>query len=532
MKKLLPFCISITCSVVPVNAQVNVPAQRIENAGKEPGNWLTHGGNYAGQRYSTLDQITPENVANLKPTWVFQSKEAGKWECTPLVVEGVLYISERPNVITALDGRTGRPIWNYRQGMPTNVAGCCGPVNRGLAILGDAVYVNTFDCRLVCIDANTGKQRWETTVADYKLGHSMTAAPLAVKDKIIVGISGGEFGIRGFLDAYDAKTGKRAWRFWTIPGTGEPGNETWGSGDAWKHGGSATWVTGTYDPQLNTVYWGTGNPCPDYNGDPRPGDNLYTCSVIALNPDDGKLRWYFQYTPHDLHDWDSNEVPVLADVAIDGKPRKLLMQANRNAIYYVLDRETGAFVAGKPFAKQNWCKGLDEHGKPILIPGMEPSVEGVLVYPGLEGAVNWPQPSYSPRTGLFYVHAQDDYAQVFFKLKEDYEPGRNYESGGTRNVLGAESIGVVKAIDGPTGNVKWEFKEQMSSNSAILTTSTNLLFAGTRDGYFYALDAATGKALYRFQTGGAIHGGVVTYLVDGKQYISVACGAGLFTFGL
>jgi alcohol dehydrogenase (cytochrome c) len=517
---------------ISASAQVKVPFERIRDSAKEPGNWLTYAGNYAGHRYSTLAQLTPENIKGLKPAWIYQSREAGKWEVTPLVVDGVIYVSERPNIITAIDGKTGRALWNYRRPMPTDVAGCCGPVNRGLAILGDALYVNTYDCHLVCIDANTGKERWDVTVTDYKTGHSMTAAPLAVKDKIIVGISGGEFGIRGFLDAYDAKTGAHAWRFWTVPGPGEPGNETWGIGDAWKTAGVATWVTGTYDPELNLVYWGTGNPGPDYNGDVRPGDNLYSCSVVAIDPDSGKLRWYYQYTPHDVHDWDSNEVPLLIDATINGKPRKLLVQANRNAFFYVLDRATGEFITGKAFAKQTWTSGLDAKGRPILIPDKEPNADGVLVYPGLEGAVNWPSPSYSPRTGLFYVHAQDEYAQVFYKLKENYEPGRNYESGGTRNVLGAEPYGAVKAIEATTGTVKWEFKEETSSNAGILTTATGLLFTGTHDGYFYVLEAATGKSLWNFQTGGQIHGGPVTFLVNGKQYVAIAAGAGLFTFAL
>jgi alcohol dehydrogenase (cytochrome c) len=529
----IPAYVSLTFLVtVSAIAQVKVPYERIRDAAKEPGNWLTTGGNYAGHRHSTLDQLTPRNIAGLKAAWIYQSREAGKWETTPIVVEGVIYVSERPNIITAIDGKTGRPLWNYRRPMPTDVAGCCGPVNRGLAILGDALYVNTFDCHLVCIDVNTGKERWDVTVADYKLGYSMTAAPLAVKDKIIVGISGGEFGIRGFLDAYDAKTGTQAWRFWTIPEAGQPGNETWGSGDAWKNGGAGTWVTGTFDPELNLVYWGTGNPCPDYNGDVRPGSNLYSCSVIAINPDTGKLQWYYQYTPHDVHDWDSNEVPLLIDATVDGKPRKLLVQANRNAFFYVLDRVTGQFITGKAFAKETWASGLDANGKPILIPGSEPSADGALVYPGLEGSVNWPAPSYSPRTGFFYVHSQEDYAQVFYKMKQTYETGKNYDSGGTRNLLGAEPYGAVKAIEATTGNVKWEFREQISSNAAILTTDNGLLFTGTRDGYFYALDAVTGKPLWRFQTGGQVNGGPVTFLAEGKQYVAIAAGAGLFTFGL
>jgi alcohol dehydrogenase (cytochrome c) len=530
--KPLPLILFVALLATSALAQVNVPFERIRDAAKEPANWLTTGGNLSGHRYSALNQISVANVSKLKTAWVYQSREAGKWEVTPLVVDGIIYVSERPNIITALDAHTGRPLWGYRRPMAENVPGCCGPVNRGLAILGDALYITTFDCHLVCVDANTGKERWDTKVADYKLGYSMTAAPLVVKDKIVVGISGGEFGIRGFLDAYDAKTGAQAWRFWTIPGPGEFGNETWGTNDAWKTGGVATWATGTYDPDLNLVYWGTGNPCPDYNGDSRPGDNLYACSVVAINPDSGKLQWHYQYTPHDVHDWDSDEVPILLDALIDGKMRKLLVQANRNAFFYVLDRATGKFITGKAFAKQTWAKGLDANGRPILIPDKEPSAEGALVYPGLEGAVNWPPPSYSPGTGLFYVHAQDNYAQVYYKLKMDYQPGRGYEGGSARNVLGSEPYGAVKAIDATTGTVKWEFKEQTSSNSGILTTASDLLFAGTHDGYFYALNDVTGDPLWQFQTGGQIHGGPVTFLVDGKQYLVIAAGAGLFAFSL
>jgi alcohol dehydrogenase (cytochrome c) len=531
MKTLLSTSLAALVALSAV-AQVKVPFERIRDSAREPGNWLTYGGNYAGHRYSTLAQITPGNIAGLKPAWVYQSRDAGRWEVTPLVVDGVLYVSEAPNIVTAIDGRTGRPLWNYRRSLPGDVAACCGPVNRGLAILGDALYLSTFDCHLVCIDANTGKERWDEVVTDYKAGYSMTAAPLAVKDKIIVGISGGEFGIRGFLDAYDARTGAHAWRFWTIPAAGEPGNETWGTGDAWKHGGVATWVTGTYDPDLNLVYWGTGNPGPDYNGDARPGDNLYACCVVAIDPDSGKLRWYFQYTPHDVHDWDSDEVPLLIDAKIDGKPRKLLAQANRNSFFYVLDRATGQFITGKAIAKETWASGLDAKGRPILVPDKEPTLAGVLVYPGLEGSVNWPGPAYNPRTGLFYVHAQDDYGQVYFKSKSDFQTGRDFEGGGARNVLGAEPYGAIKAIEATTGDVKWEFKEQMSSYSGLLTTASGLVFSGTHDGYFYALDAKTGKSLWHFQTGGIIHGAPVTYLVDGKQYIAIAAGAGLFTFGL
>jgi alcohol dehydrogenase (cytochrome c) len=533
MTRIALLVLSLAWSSLAV-AQVSVPYERIrEGASDDPGNWLTFGGNYHGHRHSKLDHITPANVGKLEVAWVYQARDAGKWEVTPIVIDGVIYVSERPNVVTALDGKTGRPIWSYRRPMPDDVPGCCGPVNRGLAVLGDALYFVTFDCHFVCLDANTGKERWDRTISDYKLGHSMTLAPLAVKDKIIIGISGGDFGIRGFLDAYDATTGERAWRLWTVPAPGEEGAETWGGdADILSKGGAATWVTGTYDPDLNLLYWTTGNPGPCYNGDARPGDNLYTCSVLAIDADSGKLKWHFQFTPHDTHDWDSNQVPVLVDDEIDGRQRKLLVTANRNAFFYVLDRETGEFLRGREFAKQTWAKSLDERGRPIVIPGTEPTAEGALVYPGLEGAVNWPAPSYSPRMKLFYVQAQDDYAQVYYKQQPDHEPGRKFEGGGTRNVLGQEPRGVVKAIEATTGIVRWEFQEQTSSNCAILTTAAGLLFSGTRDGYFYALDDATGKPLWRFQTGGPIHGGPVTFLSAGKQHVAVAAGAGLFVFAL
>lgn len=529
MKRAVPL---LALTAATALAQVNVTSDRIRRAAAEPQNWLTYSGTYAGQRHSTLAEITPANVARLKPRWVYQARGAGKWEVTPLVVDGTIFISERPDSVTALDARTGRPLWNYRRPMAQDVPGCCGPVNRGLAILDDALFLTTFDCHLVCLDANTGRERWDVLVADYRTGHSMTAAPLAVKDKIVVGISGGEFGIRGFLDAYDARTGAHAWRFWTVPEPGMPGHETWGPGDAWKTGGAATWVTGSYDPELDLLYWGTGNPAPDYNGDTRPGDNLYSNSVIALDPDDGQLRWHFQYTPHDLHDWDSNQVPILIDAPIGGTPRRLLLQANRNGFFYVLDRERGTFLSGTPMIKQTWARGLDAAGRPIRLPDTSPTPEGVLVYPGLEGAVNWSAPSYSPATGLFYVQAKEDYAQVFYKLNETHRPGANFEGGGTRNVLGQEPFGSIKAIEATTGKIRWEFREQTSSNAACLTTSSGLLFSGTREGQFFALDAATGQSLWHFTTGGAIHGAPVTFLVDGCQHVAIAAGEALFVFAL
>jgi alcohol dehydrogenase (cytochrome c) len=509
-----------------------VPFERIRDAGRDAGNWLSYGGNYSSHRHSTLTEITPANVANLKPLWVYQQADTSKWEVTPIVVDGIMFISERPNIVTALDARTGRPLWNYRRPFPDDVRICCGTPNRGLAVLNDAVYLCTFDAHLVCLDANTGLERWDVVVDDYRKGYSMTAAPLAVKDKIVVGVAGAEFGIRSFVDAFDAKTGERAWRFWTVPGKGEPGNETWGSGDSWKSGGGSTWVTGSYDPELNLIYWGTGNPAPDYNGDDRPGDNLYTCAEIALDADTGKLKWHFQFTPHDVHDWDSCQTPVLFDAVINGKPRKMLSHTNRNGMYYALDRTTGQFVAGGPFSHLTWAKGLDDTGRPILIPNLEPTPEGVLVYPGLGGAVNWPPPSYSPVTGLIYVNAQEDYGQHYFKQPRPYKEGEHFENGGGRNVLGSEPYGVLKAINAATGKIAWEYKMPTWGYSPVLSTVTGLVFTGTGQGDFYAVDANNGKLLWKFPGGSRINGGAVSYLVDGKQRIAVPIGAGLFVFGL
>src|SRR4051812_44150239 len=288
----------VTATAALAQMKTNLSYERILNSANDPANWLTYGGNYASQRYSLLSEITPANVDKLKVLWMYQQAETVKWEVTPLVVDGIMYISERPTIVTALDAKTGHKIWTYtRPALAGDVPICCGTNNRGIAVLGDSVYFGTFDAHLVCIDANTGAERWDKVVIDYHLGYSLTGAPLAIKDKIMIGVAGGEFGIRGFVEAFDAKTGKSAWRFYTIPAKGEPGNETWGPGDSWQSGGASTWVTGSFDPAMNTLYWGTGNPGPDYNGDERPGDNLYSCSVVALDPDTGKLKWHFQFTP-------------------------------------------------------------------------------------------------------------------------------------------------------------------------------------------------------------------------------------------
>src|SRR5262249_30658867 len=390
-----------------VIVKAQVPYQRIANADTEPGAWLTYSGNFQAHRFSRLDQITPENVGRLKVAWVYQISDRGAFETSPIVVDGVMYVTEPPTRVTALDLRTGSKLWSWQrqQARKAKMIGF-GATNRGVAILDNTVYVGTLDCYIVALDARSGAVRWETKVQENNLGYSITAAPLAIDGKIIVGVSGGETGIRGFLDAYDAKTGKLAWRRFTIPAPGDTGHETW-TGDAWKMGGAPTWVTGSYDPALNLIYWGTGNPGPDWNGDVRPGDNLYTCSLLAIDATTGKIKWHFQYTPHDTHDWDATEIPVLLDAEINGRERKLVAMANRNAFYYLLDRVTGEFLLGEPYAKQTWAKGLDAKGRPIALPNTEPSVEGALVWPALNGATNWWSPSYSPLTKLFYVSVRE-----------------------------------------------------------------------------------------------------------------------------
>src|SRR5258708_7042486 len=372
------------------------------------GEWPMYSGSYRSERFSPLTQITPSNVSRLRPVWAYQPPGTGSLESTPVVVNGVMYVTAGPTMVAALDLKSGKALWEWTRPIAASVLNLGFPrVNRGLAILDNTVFVGTLDGYLFALDARAGIERWSVHVGDNKFGHSITAAPLAVRaegvpggngdGKVIVGISGGEAGIRGFLDAYDAKTGKLAWRFWTVPSPGETGSESW-PGDSWVHGGGTTWLTGSDDPALKLLYWGTGNPGPDWNGDSRKGDNLYTSSLVAIDVDTGKPRWHFQFTPHDTHDWDANQIPVLVDTQVGGRARALVVTANRNGFYYALDRKTGEVVFGTPYAKQTWAKGLDARGRPIEIPGMEPSRKGTLVYPSLRGSTTWPSPAYSPPT--------------------------------------------------------------------------------------------------------------------------------------
>jgi len=513
-----------------VLAQAQVPFERLRNTSREPGNWLMYSGAYNSQRYSALDQIDVRNVKTLQPLWVHQLEALDKAETTPLVVDGVMYITESPSNVIALDTRTGRPLWSFRRPVPKDVRVCCGQVNRGVAILDELVFVGTVDAHLIALDAKTGTVRWDVIVADYKTGHSLTAAPLALKDKVVVGMAGGEFGVRGFVDAYDAKTGKQAWRFWTVPVKGEPGSETWG-GDSWKNGSAATWVTGSYDPELNLVYWGTGNPGPDWNGDVRPGDNLYSNCLLALNADTGKLSWHFQFTPHDVFDLDSTQVPVLVNMPFRGRERKLILFANRNAFYYVLDRENGQFLHGSEYAKQTWAKQLDDRGRPVRAPGTDPTEEGVKVYPHSAGGTNWYSPSYSPKTNLFYVAARESGA-IYFKGEADYKVGAEYNGGGIRNIPGDPGWGAIRALQPAVGKIEWEYKLYSPPWAGVLSTGGGLVFGGCDEGYFFALDAAAGKLLWRFQTGGKIIANPISYLSDGKQRVAIAAGHAIYNFGI
>ena len=505
--------------------------ERLVNAADEPHNWLMYSGTLDSKRFSRLDQIHNRNVAGLELKWAHHIPQLGRAETTPLVVDGVMFITESPSNLVAVDAATGRPFWRYDHELPDDLRICCGRNNRGVAILGETLYMSTLDAHLVAIDARSGNLLWSAEVADYRAGYSKTAAPLIVKDKVVTGIAGGEFGIRGFLDAYDADTGRREWRTHTIPGPDHPDNRTW-AGDSWRTGGSPTWITGSYDPELNLVYWGTGNPGPDYNGDIRGGDNLYADSVLALDGDTGEMKWYFQFTPHDVHDWDAIQIPVLADINVDGAPRKAMLWANRNGFYYTLDRETGEFLVGKEFARQTWAEGLDTNGRPIRRPGMLPSAEGTLVSPMAGGATNWWSPAYSPRTGLLYVNAFDGEAEFFIR-DENYDEGSRFTGGGTQTPLPIENYAsAIRALDPATGDLRWEFPIKPRTRAGVLATAGDLVFSGSVDGYFFALDAVTGAELWHIGLGGPVHASPMTYAVDAQQYVTMTVGNVLYTFAL
>jgi alcohol dehydrogenase (cytochrome c) len=510
---------------------------------KDPASWLTYSGDYTGRRHSPLKKITPRNVRHLAPQWLFQTELAAPgrgFETTPLVVDGVLYITANSNGAWAVDARTGRAIWRYRRNLPTPLKVCCGQVNRGFGILGDRLFMGTLDAHVVALDRKTGAVAWDVPAAENKDGYSITLAPLVVKDKVIVGIAGGDYAARGFIDAYDAQTGKRVWRFYTVPSSGEPESQTWPGANEIARGGGGVYATGSYDPVLNELYFGTGNPNPQYYGDDRQGDNLYTCSLVALDADTGTLRWHYQFTPHDLHDWDSSHVPVLADFTVGGQPRKTVMVANRNGFFYVLDRETGKFLIGKPFTSTstNWAREIGADGRPVVLDNLGTSEKCI---PDQRGGTNFMPPSYDPVRQLFFVTARETCVTWVSTKPTTITMGAFLPSGGPRRAEnGRDQYSALRAIDPTTGEMRWEHRFQSYPSSIMLdlsggatSTASGLVFSGNNEGFLNAFESTTGKLLWRFQTGAPIWGAPpVTYMLDGRQWVVVPSGVTLTAFAL
>jgi len=479
--------------------------------------WPTYNGDYSGRRFSTLDQI---NAGNVTLAWAFHP-HAPAIKSTPLEVNGVLYFTAPENV-WAVDARYGREIWHYHRASEGDHIG-----HRGLAMYQNWLYFTTPDAHLVCLDAKDGTARWIVELADPKLGYFSTMAPLVVRDHVIVGVSGDATDIRGFLESLDPETGAIQWRWYTEPDPGQPGSETWPKDtDALLHGGGMTWMTGTYDPELNLLYWGTGNPNPVMVGEGRVGDNLYTCSIVALNPDTGKLAWYFQPSPHDVHDWDAVQTPVLFDAEFKGKPRKLLAQASRNGFFFLLDRTTGQHLVTAPFIDQTWASGIDSRGRPMAKPEAAPTADGALVAPGSDGATNWMAPSFDPQTGLFYVNTRRVYS-IFYRTAT----GKAEGWGGRDHNLWNNST--LRALDYRTGKVAWNHEiGDGESITGILTTAGHLLFSADNSGNLLALDPATGKTLWHLNAGGRLDASPMTYELDGRQYIIFAVQDVLYAFAL
>jgi len=549
MRNLIkPFVLACLLSTASQLVGAQVSPERLLNAEQEPESWLLYGGDYDSQRHTDLDQITRDNVDQLELKWVWQNRApdgaSQKFEATPLVVDGVMYTVAAPNNVVAIDPVSGRLFWIYNYTPSLDARLCCGRVNRGLAMHGNSLFMGTIDGKLVKLDARKGEPEWIIDVAPPELGYALTLAPLIIGDKVIVGPAGGEYGIRGFIAAYDVHTGAELWRFHTVPGPGEAGFESWEDPEqeAWKTGGGSIWQTGSYDAELNLTYWGVGNPGPDWNGDSRPGDNLYTESVVALNPDTGELAWHYQFTPHDEMDYDATQAAVLVDMNWQGEERKVMLWANRNGVFYVLDRESGEFLMGEPFVSVNWLSGFDEAGRPIR--ALYPSEEGTFIMPNNQGATNWYPPSYSPVTELFYVPTWLDTFSVYTKRPVDYTPGQQYVGAFPTMAMPAlgvnavnqrtpeEGLGAIQAINPQNGEVVWRHVMNNVTDSGVLSTASNLVFAGGREGHFYGLDAETGEELWRQTLGGQIASGPMSYQIDGRQYIAVSAGAGLFVFAL
>jgi alcohol dehydrogenase (cytochrome c) len=520
-----------------VGRSIDVPYAKLAEAEKYPEDWLAYGGNLAAHRHSSLTQINRSNVASLKVAWTAQLRPSTKpLAATPIATGGLIFVTEAPEGVLALDAKTGAVVWRYRRSIdPSKLPLCCGAFNRGVAILGSRVFVATLDAHLVALDAASGRLVWDVQVADPAKGFSMTNAPLVTEGHLVVGVAGGEFGIRGFVAAFSPEDGKRLWQFEAIPGKGEPGNETW-AGDSWKTGGASTWTTGVYDKQLDLIYWTTGNPWPPLDGRVRRGDNLYSNSVVALERKTGKLKWHYQFTPADTHDWDATQQAVLVDVNWKGQKVPALILANRNAFYYVIDRRDGRFLSATPFVKQTWATGFDAKGRPSADPASEPSPKGTLVWPWMHGGTNWWSPSYDPTRKLHFVPTVDA-ATLYFSVDMSYQAATMTMGGTTRLATNQPAVMAVKAIDPETGAARWTTRldkgdfHQFSRIAGLLSTDGGLVFAGFDD-RILALDADSGKELWRFSPGGLTNAGSATYTVDGVQYFTLIAGNVLFAFKL
>jgi alcohol dehydrogenase (cytochrome c) len=506
-----------------------------EDVAKSParGEWLSYSGDYSGWRFSPLKQITKKNVSRLRPRFIYQLRSITGLQPTPLVANGVMFLTGAENEVIALDLDSGKPFWTYRHIVSSEVMICCGRQNRGLALMGDRVFHGTLDAHLLALDARTGRKIWDATVADIHEGYSMTGAPLAIGNAVVVGVAGADFGIRGFLAAYDPETGKRLWRFDAIPEPGQPGSETW-ENDAWQRGGGSTWVTGSYDPDLDLIYWGVGNPGPEFNPASRPGDNLYTNSVVALDAKTGALRWHYQFTPNDGNDWDSCQTPVLLNAQFQGSDRKLLLFGNRNCFYYILDRETGQFLAATELCKQNWASGFTAEGRPMRRPETNVTAEGTPpILPGVAGGPNWPPSAYNPVVNLFYVKNSEK-PQRIFSSDEDYVKGRLFLGGYASGPQ--DSLIHVTALNALTGDIVWKrtLRELDGENdkSGILATASGLVLTGDSERRLVALDAQTGDEIWLYQLGGQMAMPPITYLHNGAQEVAVISGGSLFVLGL